>query len=144
MSQVISSPLSIACPLCGAGPGNRCTRQGRAAAGTERERMHQRRWQAFYLQRGATAPVAAPPEPGQLLPNGRVLVAIRLLGEKEPSWAGDLHAVLALTGHGHDLYAVWTFVHVLDGSQPSFCYAGSYLADFDAALEDWRARKAPA
>lgn len=87
--------------------------------------------------------VAHLPVPGEQLPNGRTLVAIRLLAPARHGWAGDLYAVLALTGHIGDTYAVWTYVHALSESEISRCYGGHYTGDFDEALDDWRTRKGP-
>ena len=83
------------------------------------------------------------PKPGEKLVNGRELVAIRLLGRKQPDWAGDLYAVLALTGMA-DHYAVWYYIHVLDDSDgTSHCYEGFYTGDFRKAVADWEARHEP-
>ena len=83
------------------------------------------------------------PTPGEQLVNGRTLVAIRLLGRKQPDWAGDLYSVLALTGHRGDTYAVWTYVHAVGGREEPVCFSGFYTSDFDKALADWLERKAP-
>jgi hypothetical protein len=91
----------------------------------------------------STAVDRAPVQPGELLPNGRTLIAIRLLGHKQSDWAGDLYAVIALTGHAGDTYAVWTLVHAVDGLEESRCFGGYYTGDFEKAIDDWTKRRAP-
>ena len=81
------------------------------------------------------------PHPGDTLPNGRTLVAIRPIRKARPDEEGNLYAVLCLNAeldHGAP-YAVWVYV---DGSRmpPPRMTHEAYFASFDHAIADWKER----